>query len=299
MAAFGLEETGDYEHALDAGRAAVDGQPRRRVGHPRRRAHLRDAGPGRRGHRPSSAPTTTGWESGNLFTVHNWWHLALYELEAGRPDGALAIYDAEIHHAGSLGVPIEMLDASALLVAAAARRTPTPAAASRRSPTRGRPRPRPRRGTCSTTSTRSWPSPAPAGWTTRHARRSTASTLAATGPRHERGDDRRDRPAGLPGRRSRSSRIATTTSSPSCSRSVACSTASVARTPSATPLQRTLLESALRLSVRSSPACVSAEPLGVRAVERVEIALRDSPRQKSYLAGGRQLQLSCDEPRPL
>ena len=27
----------------------------------------------------------------------------------------LAIYDAEVHHAGSLGVPIEMLDASALL----------------------------------------------------------------------------------------------------------------------------------------------------------------------------------------
>ena len=57
----------------------------------------------------------TQWESGNLFTVHNWWHLALYELEAGRPERALAIYDAEIHHEGSLGVPIEMLDASALL----------------------------------------------------------------------------------------------------------------------------------------------------------------------------------------
>ena len=57
----------------------------------------------------------TQWESGNLFTVHNWWHLALYELEAGRPERSLAIYDAEIHHEGSLGVPIEMLDASALL----------------------------------------------------------------------------------------------------------------------------------------------------------------------------------------
>ena len=53
--------------------------------------------------------------AGNLFTVHNWWHLALYELEAGRPERALAIYDAEVHHAASLGVPIEMLDASALL----------------------------------------------------------------------------------------------------------------------------------------------------------------------------------------
>ena len=57
----------------------------------------------------------TRWKSGNLFTVHNWWHLALYQLEAGRPQRALEIYDAEIHHDASLGVPIEMLDASALL----------------------------------------------------------------------------------------------------------------------------------------------------------------------------------------
>ena len=64
---------------------------------------------------PSCARDGTRWGAGNLFTVHNWWHLALYELEAGRPERALAIYDAEIHHAGSLGVPIEMLDASALL----------------------------------------------------------------------------------------------------------------------------------------------------------------------------------------
>ena len=31
------------------------------------------------------------WGSGNLFTVHNWWHLALYLLEAGRVDDALAV----------------------------------------------------------------------------------------------------------------------------------------------------------------------------------------------------------------
>ena len=55
------------------------------------------------------------WGSGNLFTVHNWWHLALYSLEAGDRARALRIYDAEIHHAASLGVPLEMLDASALL----------------------------------------------------------------------------------------------------------------------------------------------------------------------------------------
>ena len=47
--------------------------------------------------------------------VHNWWHLALYFVEAGRAQDALAIYDAEVHNASSAGVPLEMLDASALL----------------------------------------------------------------------------------------------------------------------------------------------------------------------------------------
>jgi hypothetical protein len=55
------------------------------------------------------------WTVDNLFTVHNWWHLALFLLEAGHPDGALAVYDAHIHHGRSPGVPLEMLDASALL----------------------------------------------------------------------------------------------------------------------------------------------------------------------------------------
>jgi hypothetical protein len=55
------------------------------------------------------------WGEGNLFVVHNRWHRALYQLEAGQPEGALATYDAHIHNAASPGVPLEMLDASALL----------------------------------------------------------------------------------------------------------------------------------------------------------------------------------------
>lgn len=55
------------------------------------------------------------WGSGNLFTVHNWWHLALYLLEAGRIDEVLHIYDTQVHNADSACVPLEMLDASALL----------------------------------------------------------------------------------------------------------------------------------------------------------------------------------------
>ena len=51
----------------------------------------------------TSSPSTTGGTSRCI------------ELEVGRPERALAIYDAEIHHEESLGVPIEMLDGSALL----------------------------------------------------------------------------------------------------------------------------------------------------------------------------------------
>ncbi|MGH8975208.1 MAG: tetratricopeptide repeat protein, partial [Acidimicrobiia bacterium] len=39
----------------------------------------------------------------------------LYLLEAGRTADALALYDTRVHHAGSEGVVLEMIDASALL----------------------------------------------------------------------------------------------------------------------------------------------------------------------------------------
>ena len=55
------------------------------------------------------------WGDGNLFDVHNWWHLALFELEAGHHAEVLDIYDRHLHNADSAGVPLEMLDASALL----------------------------------------------------------------------------------------------------------------------------------------------------------------------------------------
>lgn len=114
MAAFGLEEAGHYDQALDAGLAAVAEHPDdvwaiHAVVHTHEMRGAVD-----QGIRFLRSPDTA-WEAGNLFTVHNWWHLALYQLEAGRPDEALTIYDTEVHHADSECVPIEMLDASALL----------------------------------------------------------------------------------------------------------------------------------------------------------------------------------------
>jgi hypothetical protein len=114
MFSFGLEESGHYEAAEAHGLAAVEAHPddvwaihavvhvyemQGRVADGIRFLRSREA----------------DWGDGNLFTVHNWWHLALYLLEAGKVDGALAIYDARVHNGESAGVPLEMLDASALL----------------------------------------------------------------------------------------------------------------------------------------------------------------------------------------
>jgi tetratricopeptide (TPR) repeat protein len=114
MHAFGLEESGHYDRAEVAGLAALDRNPDDVWGvHAVVHAYEMQGriDDGIRFMRAREAD----WGSGNLFTAHNWWHLALYLLEAGRYDEALAIYDAEVHNDDSAGISLEMLDASALL----------------------------------------------------------------------------------------------------------------------------------------------------------------------------------------
>jgi hypothetical protein len=114
MQAFGLEESGSYSQAEEVGLAAVAVNPDdvwaiHAVVHAyEMRGQVAD---GIRFLRGSEGD----WGSGNLFTVHNWWHLALFHLEGGDIADVLRIYDAEVHHAASQGVPLEMIDASALL----------------------------------------------------------------------------------------------------------------------------------------------------------------------------------------
>jgi hypothetical protein len=114
MFSFGLEESGNYQLAEHHGLAAVDRNPDdvwaiHAVTHVYEMQGRVDEGI--RFLRSRQAD----WGDGNLFRVHNWWHLALYLLEADRSADALAIYDRHIHHEHSAGVPLEMLDASALL----------------------------------------------------------------------------------------------------------------------------------------------------------------------------------------
>ena len=114
MQAFGLEESGDYGAAEAAGLAALEVNPDdvwgvHAVVHVREMQGRVDEGI------RFLVDREADWGSDNLFMVHNWWHLALYLLEAGETARALEIYDAEVHNAKSDGVPLEMVDASALL----------------------------------------------------------------------------------------------------------------------------------------------------------------------------------------
>jgi tetratricopeptide (TPR) repeat protein len=114
MYAFGLEETGQYEKAEEFGVSAIEVHPDdvwaiHAVVHTFEMRGQIDRGI------PFLRSRVDDWGSGNLFVVHNWWHLALFELEAGRHDEVLAIYDQHLHNPNADGVPLEMLDASALL----------------------------------------------------------------------------------------------------------------------------------------------------------------------------------------
>jgi hypothetical protein len=114
MHAFGLEETGDYGRADDAGRRALDLQPLDCWAH-HAVAHVMEM--------QGRAQDGIGWMiarephwSGddNFFKVHNWWHRSLCHLDLGQADEVLALYDGPIRQDRSM-VALDMIDASALL----------------------------------------------------------------------------------------------------------------------------------------------------------------------------------------
>jgi hypothetical protein len=113
MHAFGLEEGGDYARAERTGARAIELQPRdtwawHAVAHVHEMRNAPAAGV------DWLAPNSEHWSRDSFFAVHNWWHLALFNLELDRVDDVLALYDRAIGGPGS-GVVLDMIDQSALL----------------------------------------------------------------------------------------------------------------------------------------------------------------------------------------
>jgi tetratricopeptide (TPR) repeat protein len=112
MYAFGLEENADYRRAEGAARSALssDGAD---VWATHALAHVFEM-EGRTDEGVSFLTTSsTNWE-GSFFAVHNWWHLALYLIERGELEQALALYDGPVRKSGS-SLWLDLVDAASLL----------------------------------------------------------------------------------------------------------------------------------------------------------------------------------------
>ncbi len=113
MHAFGLEETQLYGRAEESGRRALELNPRdpwavHAVAHVMEmQGRLADGIAWLDGRRDD-------WSDDNMLAVHNWWHLALFQLEEGRTDEVLALYDRYIKRPAP-AIALDLVDASALL----------------------------------------------------------------------------------------------------------------------------------------------------------------------------------------
>ena len=113
MHAFGLEECGDYANADAVGRDAValDGRDAWAV---HAVAHVMEM-QGRAADGIDWLESTSAtWAPGSLFGFHNWWHQALFCLDAGDPRRAFKLFDEKVS-AGGFGQALELVDGSALL----------------------------------------------------------------------------------------------------------------------------------------------------------------------------------------
>jgi tetratricopeptide (TPR) repeat protein len=114
MAAFGLEECGDYAQAEDYGRQAVQADPRdgwavHAVAHVNEMRGDLDVGI------PWLANNAQYWAPESGFAYHNWWHLALLHLDRGDIAQVLKVFDEKVRPNPDAQVVLEWIDASALL----------------------------------------------------------------------------------------------------------------------------------------------------------------------------------------
>ena len=113
MHAFGLEENAQYAEAETQGRLGVELQPRDGWSQ-HAVAHVLEM----QGRPLDGIAWMTGnpdaWSRDSFFATHNWWHVALYHLELGDTEAALAMCDGPVH-GGQSGLVLDLIDASALL----------------------------------------------------------------------------------------------------------------------------------------------------------------------------------------
>ncbi|MBM3549377.1 MAG: tetratricopeptide repeat protein [Alphaproteobacteria bacterium] len=113
MHAFGLEECGDYAQAEATGREAfaLDGRDAWAV---HAVAHVMEM----QGRAADGAEwlesTSASWAPNCMFGYHNWWHQALFSINAGNVERALKLFDEKIS-AGGFASAMELVDGSGLL----------------------------------------------------------------------------------------------------------------------------------------------------------------------------------------
>ena len=111
---FGLEEAGDYAHAEDESRAAAELEPlsfwpHHTVAHVMEMTGRPEDGIGWMTAREPLWSTPS-----HLNQVHIWWHKALFHLELGQYEAALAVYDGPLR-ATQRPIALSLTNASALL----------------------------------------------------------------------------------------------------------------------------------------------------------------------------------------
>ena len=114
MWAFGLEESGDYARAEEAGRKAVDLDPAN-IWAVHAVAHVMEMQGRQREGIQWLTQTEAAWAGCNNFAYHVWWHRALFHLEVGAHDSVLDHYDRKFREDGDSEDYLDMSNAVAML----------------------------------------------------------------------------------------------------------------------------------------------------------------------------------------
>ncbi len=114
MYAFGLEECNQYGEAEEVARRALALEPKDGWA-VHAAAHVMEM----QGRIDEGIAWLTSreddWAPDNAFAYHNYWHLALFQLDGARWDEALALYDRRIHGDAVPDPALQLVDATSLL----------------------------------------------------------------------------------------------------------------------------------------------------------------------------------------